>query len=123
MTLALEVGTTNFLFYAASNLAHWAFGFKYWVISRETPKALRLGPSLIRQDLEQAETFYRRLNFAGIFINVLFCLTAGILRGMISYNTVDEHAVHKDFVTVTITIKYCVTILQLISGLFLAKAL
>jgi hypothetical protein len=35
--VAIMIGVTNFLFYFCMNLAHWIYGFKYWIVSREMP--------------------------------------------------------------------------------------
>ena len=35
------VGVTNVMFDCSTNLVHWLFAFKYFVISREIPKAIR----------------------------------------------------------------------------------
>ena len=39
--LAQLIGCTTFFFNFPTNLLHWTFGWKYYVISIEVPKALR----------------------------------------------------------------------------------
>lgn len=39
--IAIEVGITAFIFNAGSNSIHWIFAFKYFIISKEIPNAIK----------------------------------------------------------------------------------
>jgi hypothetical protein len=80
--LAWEVGSTTLFFNAGSNIAHWIFGFKYWVISREIPNALK---ATNPNDLKSNENRYKVLNLLGIAGNLAFCIWVAIKRGQLSY--------------------------------------
>lgn len=75
---------TTLFFNAGSNVVHWLFAYKYWVISREIPKALRISnPS----ELKSSEKKYNVVNIIGLLINLLFCIWLAIRRGQLSYQS------------------------------------
>jgi hypothetical protein len=82
INLAWEVGSTTLFFNAGSNIAHWIFGFKYWVISKEIPNAIRATNPI---DLKSSENRYRIFSYIGIAINLAFCIWVAVKRGQLSY--------------------------------------
>ena len=74
--LATLIGWNTFLFNFPTNLLHWLFGYKYWVISVEVPLAL----SGEIKDRRSREHFYTALNVIMILINFVFCVWVSIKR-------------------------------------------
>jgi hypothetical protein len=70
------IGWNTFWFNWPTNLLHWMFGFKYWVISVEVP--LVLGGKIENQ--RSREMWYMTLNVFMIVVNTFFCVWVSLAR-------------------------------------------
>ena len=78
--VARTIGWDTLLFNWPTNLLHWFFGFKYWVISIEVPLAL----SGKIQNQQKRERFYMILNIFMIVLNTLPCFWVSVARYKLS---------------------------------------
>ena len=69
---------TVFLFYFLSNLIYWLFGFKYWVISIEVPKAFNKSEK--SSNLRISQNTYNIVKWAGIGFNFVLCFFVAFYR-------------------------------------------
>ena len=57
-----------------TNLMHWLFAFKYWIIAREVPKLFD------QHTIEFNERSYRTMNMVGVIINIIPCFMIAYFR-------------------------------------------
>ena len=104
------------------------FGFKYWVISIEIPRLINATKEAEEkgEQLEHksicSERGYDVLNAIGIFVNLFLCVWVGWKRGMIDYITAFNPA-PKQLGNTVMTLYTVITVLLIISAIFLADAL
>jgi len=79
--VARLIGFDTLLFNLPTNLLHWVFAFKYWVISIEVPIAL--SSQAIKQQ-KTKENLYMALNLFMIAVNSFFCIWVSIERYKLS---------------------------------------
>ena len=116
--LATLIGWNTFLFNCPTNLLHWMFGYKYWVISVEVPLALS-GEIRTKRSREHC---YMALNITMIMINVTFCVWVSFARYHLSVESAG-HPASIARVNEVSELYHVVTFLLLVSALFLADAL
>lgn len=75
------IGWDTLVFNTPTNLMHWLFAYKYWVISIEVPNALSK-ETIMRQNVR--ERLYLGLNIFMISINVFFCIWVSTARYQLS---------------------------------------
>lgn len=118
--LAHLIGWNTFFFNAPTNVMHWLFGYKYWVISVEVPRALS-GENKIG-DSRWRERFYVILNVTMITVNLVFCVWVSFARYWLSVESAGQPAPNSRVNEVS-DLYHVVTFLLLFSALFLADAL
>jgi hypothetical protein len=101
-----------------TNLLHWLFAFKYWVISVEVPLALT---GQIKKKASR-ERLYFIFNILMILVNVAFCIWVSIERYRLSIQSAGQKA-PVSLVNEVSDLYHVVTGLMLVSALFFADAL
>ena len=110
--LAFFIGLCNCVFNSASNLVHWAFAFKYHIISREIPKSI-IG--IVDHD---AVKRYKYANYGATVICLGLGIYAGVVRGIYA-KYIDSRELAREALLGEIL---C-TVWQLICGIVLTEAI
>lgn len=116
--VARLIGWDTLLFNLPTNLLHWLFAFKYWVISVEVPLALT---GQIKKKANR-ERLYFIFNIFMILVNVAFCIWVSIERYRLSIQSAGQKA-PVSLVNEVSDLYHVVTGLMLVSALFFADAL
>jgi hypothetical protein len=116
--VARLIGWNTLLFNLPTNLLHWLFAFKYWVISVEVPLVLT---NQIQKKASR-ERLYFAFNLFMIALNVGFCIWVSIERYQLSIQSAG-HPAPVSQVNEVSDLYHVVTGLMLVSALFFADAL
>ena len=117
LSLSLIIGIATFLFNIGNLTMHWLFSFKYWVIAREVPKLFD------GQNISYNEKTYKVVKWIGLIFNILVCLVLGYFRGKLTYQTSGGKASGPTTTSLVQIFYQTVTLLELVSAIFLADAL
>ena len=79
LALSIVIGISTFFFNMGTNIMHWLFAMKYWVIAREVPKLF------VGQQIQYNERAYKIVKWIGLVINTIVCTMLGLLRGRLTY--------------------------------------
>ena len=77
------IGMMSFIYNYGSNLMHWLFSFKYWVIAKEVPKLFD------SKQINFNEGSYRVIQSLGCIINLLPCGLIAFYRAKLTVQSAD----------------------------------
>jgi hypothetical protein len=110
--LAFFIGLCNCVFNSSSNLVHWAFAFKYHIISREIPKSI-IG--IVDHD---AVKRYKYANYVAIVVCLGLGIYAGVVRGLYATQITNKQLAREALLG-----EILCTVWQLICGIILTEAI
>ena len=103
--LASMIGMMSFIYNYGSNLMHWLFSFKYWVIAKEVPKLFD------SKQINFKEGSYRVIQSLGCIINLLPCGLIAFYRAKLTVQSADEGKPTNELVNTVQGVYFCITAL------------
>ena len=118
--VARMIGWNTLIFNLPTNLMHWLFAFKYWVISVEVPRVL--AGEVSKDDQKKRERIYLTFNIFMCLVNVVFCVWISIARYQLSIQSAGQPAPVSTVNKVS-DLYHVVTGLILVAAIFFADSL